>query len=118
MRNQPGQLVILIENHPVRSRRATIIRVTPRQDRELVVGRADREVNVLVVVVLVRVVAVADGLVALVVRVASLLGGVGVAAKVAVAAAGVGAGAGFGGGGEGEGGLDEEEGGEGEELPS
>lgn len=65
-----------------------------------------------------RVVAVADGLVALVVRPAGLFGSVGVVARVAMAAASVGAGAGFGGGGKGERGLDEEEGGDGEELRS
>lgn len=117
MRNQPSQIIILIENHPIRTRRTTRVRLPGAQNREFIICWWDGEVNVLVVVVLVRVVATADGLASLVVVETGFFGGVGGASGVALAAAGVVTGAGF------EvrlrkrqRALDEEEGGEGKEL--
>ena len=95
MRNKPSQLIILIENHPIRTRRTTGVCLPRAQNRELIVSWWNGEVNVLVVVVLVRVVATADGLALLVVVVTGFFGVVGGASGVALAAAGVVAGASF-----------------------
>lgn len=95
MRNQPGQLIILIEHHTIRPGRTPRVCLARRQNRELVVRWLHGEVEALIVVVDVRVMASADGLAFSMVVVAGLLGGVGIAARVAVAAAGVVAGTGL-----------------------
>lgn len=115
MRNQTRQLPIIIENHPICTRRTTRVRLSRAQNRELIVRSGDRKVEALVVVVDVRVAAAAGVAVLLDVVVAGVLGGGDVAAGVAVATAGVGAGA-FEALGGGEGALYEEERGEGEVL--
>lgn len=118
VRDQTRQLVIVIKHHTVRPGRTPRIRLVRGQNRELVVRRLYGEIEVLVVVVDVWVVAAANGLVLLVVIVAGLFGSVGVIAGVAVTATGVVARAGLNVLGEGQGGLDEEERGESEDLGS
>ena len=106
MRDQPRQLIILIEDHTVRTRRTAIVDLSGAEDRELVVGRVHGEVKVLVVVVLVRVLVVADRLTLLVQVEAGLLGfghgGLVVAGFAAGVVAGLGGGVGAGEGDEGE----------------
>lgn len=55
MRNNPRKLILVIENDPIRTWRASIIHVSISHDRELVVRPGDREIETLVVVVFVRV---------------------------------------------------------------
>lgn len=103
MRNHTRQLIIIIENNPIRTRRTTCIRLPALQNRELVVGAVDGEFEALVVMV-----GVGVAVVCLAGRVQVVAGGLGGAdgtGGVADGAAGVGAGALLGGG---EGGGDEE----------
>lgn len=101
--NHTSQLITSVENNTVRAGRTTIVHIVIAQDRELVVGSGNGEVEALVVVVDVRVAVVGGtGLVQLVAR---GLGGAHGAAGVADCAAGVGAGALL---GSGDGGADEE----------
>lgn len=74
MRDQTRQLILLIEHHAVRTRRSATVDLAGAEDRELVVGRVHGEVKVLVVVVLVRVLVVADRLALLVQLEAGFLG--------------------------------------------
>ena len=87
MRNQPRQLPILIEDHPVRARRTTRVRRSRAQNREFIIRRVHREVKVFIVIVDMRVAAAAGGAALLDVVVAGVLGGGDVAAGLAVAAA-------------------------------
>lgn len=89
MRNQTRQVPIIIENDTIRTGTATVIRLAVRQDRELVIRPRHGEVEALVVMVLVRVVARLAA--ALLERVALLHRGVDLVRRVAVAAAGGGA---------------------------
>jgi len=107
MRDQPRQLPILIENHPISTWRTTGVRRSRAQNRELIISRVHREVKIFVVVVDVWVAAAAGVAALLDVVVARVFGGRDVAAGVAVAAAGVVAGT-FEALRGGEGGLDEE----------
>lgn len=93
MRNHASQLIIGIKNDTIRTRRPPIVRIPRRQNRELEILAGDREIKVLVVMVLVGV--VADVRVGGVELVAGLLGGGYGGFGVAVGAAGVGAGAGL-----------------------
>lgn len=102
MGDNASKLSILVENDTVRARRTAVVHTAGAQDRELIVGRVDGEVEVLVVVVDVGVVVdvVAGGLE----LGASVDGGGDGGRRVADAAAGVGARlAGFDLSGEGEG---------------
>lgn len=112
MRDHAGQAVILIKNDPIGPGRTAIVDVAGGHDRVLEVLAGHGEVEVLVVLVLVRV--ATDFLVGCVQLPAGVLGFGDLGGRVAVAAAGVGAGAGgFGeGGGQGQRGDQEE----GEEL--
>lgn len=95
MRDKASQLIFLIEDHPIRTRRTTGVCLPRAENRELIVRRWDGEINVLVVVVLVRVVATADGLASLVVVVTGFSRGIGGATGVALPAASVVTSAGF-----------------------
>lgn len=112
MGNHTRQLAAIVEHNTVRTGAATIVHVVVGQDGEFIVRPGDGEVEILVVVVLVRIVAgLAAGLVQ---GVALLDGGVDVAGSVADGAAGGCALAGDQDGGGRD--IEEEEGGEGEEL--
>lgn len=89
MGDNASKLSILVENDTVRARRTAVVHTAGAQDRELIVGRVDGEVEVLVVVVDVGVVVdvVAGGLE----LGASVDGGGDGGRRVADAAAGVGA---------------------------
>jgi hypothetical protein len=90
MRNNARKLVILVEDHTVRTGRAATVDAARAQDRELIVGGGDAEVEALVVVVDVRV--VVDVVAGRVQRVALALGGRDGRRGIADTAAGVGAG--------------------------
>ena len=109
MSNHTSQLIVLVEHHTVRTGRTAAVNISGAQNRPLIVRRRHREVEALVVVVLVRVAVAADGLAVLVQLVTGSLGGGNVGGGVAVAAAGVVAGA-LDQRGEGEGGGEEESG--------
>lgn len=94
MCNNTSQLIIAVEDNAVRTRGTTSVGPSGAQDRPLIVGAGDGEVEALVVVVLVGIVVAADGLVRGVQLIAGFLSGAHSARTVAVAAAGVGAGAG------------------------
>lgn len=94
MCNKTSQLILAIEDDTVRTRGTTAVDLSGAQDRPLIVGTRDREVEALVVVVLVGVVVAAHGLVGGVELITGFLGGSHGARAVAVAAAGVVAGAG------------------------
>lgn len=111
VRDHTSQRAVGVEDDAVRPGAAARVDLVRAQDGELLVGAGDVEVDVLVVVLRVRVVVAADLRAGLVVLVALGDGGVDVRLPVADAAAGVGARlAGLGREGEGEG----EEGEEGE----
>lgn len=114
MGNQTSQLIVTVEHHTVRARRTTVVGLSGAQNRPLIVRRVHREVEALVVVILVRVVVAADGLAGLLQLVTGSLGGGNGGGGVAVATAGVVTGA-LDDRGEGEGGG-EEEGSKGQEL--
>ena len=92
MRNQPREIPTPIENHPIRPRTPPRVDIVVIQNRELIVRPGDREIEALVVVVLVRVRVGALGLAGLVERGAFREGGADVGGPVAGAAAGVDAG--------------------------
>lgn len=87
MRDQARQFVIPVENHPIRSGRASIVHIEVAHNGVFVVGAGHGEIEALVIVVLVRV--VVDGLSRLIERVPLGLGGTDVAGPVAGASAGV-----------------------------
>jgi hypothetical protein len=94
MGNNTSQLIIAVEDNAVRTRGTTAVDLSGAQDRPLIVGAGDREVEALVVVVPVGVVVAADGLVRGVQLITGFLSGAHGARAIAVAAAGVVAGAG------------------------
>lgn len=104
MRNHSSELIILVENNPIRSRRTPIVNLPRVQNRELKVLARNREVKAFVVVVLVRI--VIDVVVRGLQLVPGLVGCEHRRGSVAVAAAGVRAGVGGfrEGGGQGQGG--------------
>lgn len=87
MRNHTRQFIVSVENHAIRSGRATSINIVVAHDRILVVSAADGEVESLIVVVLVRV--VVNSIPRLVKRVPLGLGCADIARPVAGASAGV-----------------------------
>lgn len=89
MRNQTSQLILPVENNPVRTRRAARKDTAGAHDRVLIVLARDGEIKSFVVVILVRVVVV--GVTGLVQLVAFRLGSGDGAVGVAVAATGIGA---------------------------
>lgn len=92
MRNNALEITIVVKNHPIRSRTATGIHLIRVQDGKLLVRFRVREVEPLVVVVRVGIVAAPRGAALSVVGATLRDGGVDVALVVACAAAGVDAG--------------------------
>lgn len=87
MRNYTRQFIVSVENHAIRSRRATSINIIVAHNRIFVVCAADGEVEPLIVVVLVRV--VVNSIPRLVKRVSLGLSCADIARPVAGASAGV-----------------------------
>lgn len=87
MRDHTRQLIVSVENHPIRSRGASIVNIEIAHDRVFVVGAANREIEALIVMVLVRV--VVDSVPRLVKRVSLGLGCTNIAGPVAGASAGI-----------------------------
>lgn len=87
MRNHTRQFIVSVENHPIRSGRATSINIVVAHDRILVVGAANREIEAFIVVVLMRV--VVNSISRLVKRVPLGLGCADIARPVAGASAGI-----------------------------
>lgn len=87
MRNQTGQLILPVENNPVRTRRTARKDIAGAHDGVLIVLTRDGEVESLVVMILVRVVVV--GVTGFVQLVAFRLGSGDGTVGVAVAATGI-----------------------------
>ena len=87
MRDHTRQLIVSVENHTIRSRGASIVNIKIAHDGVFVVGAANREIEALIVMVLVRV--VVDSVPRLVKRVSLGLGCANIAGPVAGASAGI-----------------------------
>lgn len=89
MRNDTCQLIIFVEDHPVRARGAPVVEVPIPHNRELVVWCRHGKVEALIVIVLVGIVVSSDLFAFGVVVVALFLGGAHRGGRIADAAAGV-----------------------------